>query len=165
MKRANNWERRVVNIPEQTLRDLYIGRALPIEAVADELGFCAATILKYMRRYGIPSRPRIAWGEAHHHWQGGRYLGGGYWMRYKPDHPRASRNSHYVREHILIWEEAHGKLLPASWHIHHLNGIKTDNRIVNLEALPSKKHYLITNVKARRIQQLEALLKNQGQLV
>lgn len=71
----------------------------------------------------------------------------------------------YICEHQLVWERAHNKKLPKGWHIHHLNGIKTDNRIINLVALPSFKHYLVLAEKAKRIQELEALLRQQGQLI
>ncbi len=100
-------------------------------------------------------------------WKGGRVkTANGYITVYKPDHPRATGgNRKYVLEHILIWEEAHGKPLPQGWIIHHINGIPDDNRIENLIALPRKKHYLVLQAKAKRIQELEALLKNQKQLL
>jgi len=81
----------------------------------------------------------------------------------RPNHPRA--NNGYVLEHIIIWEEANGKPLPKGWIIHHLNGIRDDNRLVNLQALPNKKHYLVLQAKAKRIQELEALINNQHQLM
>ena len=34
--------------------------------------------------------------------------------------------------HRMIWESVHG-LIPAGMQINHINGIKTDNRLVNLE--------------------------------
>lgn len=71
----------------------------------------------------------------------------------------------YAYEHIKIWESSHKKTLPKGWHIHHLNGIKTDNRIINLVALPDFKHKNVLASKAKRIQELEALLNNQGQLM
>jgi len=99
-------------------------------------------------------------------WEGGRFIKGGYIYVYAPTHPRAegSRKT-YVREHILIWEQTHGKALPEGWVIHHLNGIRIDNRPANLVALPSRKHSLILAVKSKRIQELEALLNKQGQLL
>lgn len=106
--------------------------------------------------------------ENHPNWKGGRVAlaGGarGYIGILKPDHPRANKGG-YVLEHILVWEEAHGKPLPKGWIIHHLNGIKNDNRPSNLIALPNKKHYLVLQAKAKRIQELEALLNNQSQLL
>lgn len=101
----------------------------------------------------------------HPNWKGGRIKTyNGYIMILKPEHPRVGKNG-YIMEHILVWEEAHSKPLPESWIIHHLNGIPDDNRPSNLEALPNKKHYLVLQAKAKRIQELEALLNNQHQLL
>ena len=99
----------------------------------------------------------------HPKWKGGRQESGGYIHIYMPDYPQ-SRNG-YIAEHILIWEQAHGKPLPKGWVIHHLNGIKTDNRISNLVALPKYQHNAILAAKAKRIQELEAMLHQQGQLI
>jgi len=104
-------------------------------------------------------------GQNHPNWKGGRYKSDtGYIYIYNPDYPIRSKRR-YIAEHLLIWEQAHGKPLPKGWIIHHLNGIKTDNRSINLVALPNRKHYLILEAKARRIQELEALLNGQHQLL
>ncbi len=98
-------------------------------------------------------------------WKGGKVKhGDGYILLYKPNHPRAN-NWGYVLEHIIIWERANNKPLPEGWCVHHLNGIKDDNRPSNLIGLSSRKHSLVLQAKAKRIQELEALLKNQGQLL
>jgi hypothetical protein len=106
----------------------------------------------------------IRTGEKHHNWKGGKMMRSGYVMLLRPDHPRANRDG-YVLEHILVWEQAHGKPLPKGWIVHHLNGIKNDNRPQNLPAMPNKKHYLVLQAKAKRIQELEALLNGQSQLL
>lgn len=104
-------------------------------------------------------------GERAGNWQGGRNIrSGGYIAILNKSHPRADKKG-YVLEHILIWEEANGRPLPKDWIIHHLNGIKTDNRISNLAAMPNRKHYLVLQAKAKRIQELEALLNGQHQLL
>mgnify|MGYP001593289981 FL=1 len=97
-------------------------------------------------------------------WKGGKIISGGYVYIYKPEHPRATK-THYVLEHILVWEKIHGKPLPPGWIIHHLNGIRSDNRPANLVGLPDKKHRHLLEAKAKRIQELEALLNNQGHLL
>ena len=85
-------------------------------------------------------------------------------MILSPGHPRADTDG-YVREHILMWEKAHGKPLPKGWIVHHLNGVRADNRPANLFGMEGKKHRFLLAEMQRRIQELEALLKLQGQLL
>lgn len=104
-------------------------------------------------------------GEKAPNWKGGRVKAtSGYILIMKPEHPRANPDG-YVYEHIVIWEQANNKSLPLGWVIHHLNGIITDNRPVNLEAMPDRRHNNLLAAKARRIQELEAMLNNQHQLL
>jgi len=98
-------------------------------------------------------------------WRGGRVRDRGGYIKIRMQNHHRVNQSGYVMEHIYIWEQANGKPVPEGWVIHHLNGIKDDNRISNLVALPCKKHYLVLQAKAKRIQELEALLRQQGQLI
>jgi hypothetical protein len=41
--------------------------------------------------------------------------------------------------HRVIWEEAYGEI-PPNHHIHHKNGVKTDNRLENLELMSQFDH-------------------------
>ena len=54
-------------------------------------------------------------------------------MRRIPDHPRASVRTPYVFEHIVVMEEVLGRHLLEGETVHHINGIKNDNRPENLE--------------------------------
>ena len=72
--------------------------------------------------------------EQNGHWKGGRTRHhAGYVMVPVPEHPRTSRTGGYVFEHILVMEELLGRLLLPGETVHHLNGVKDDNRPSNLE--------------------------------
>ncbi len=65
-------------------------------------------------------------------WKGGRAkISNGYIGIYSPNHPNKDQLG-YVREHRLLMEEKIGRYLRPEEVVHHINGIKTDNRIENL---------------------------------
>jgi hypothetical protein len=66
-------------------------------------------------------------------WKGGRtYHKKGYVMIRCPGHPRSSSNG-YVLEHILVMERHLGRQLEADEYVHHVNGVRHDNSVSNLE--------------------------------
>jgi hypothetical protein len=81
-------------------------------------------------------------------WKGGRYKSiNGYIRKRCEGHPRATQNGYYVMEHILVVEE-YLKACILTWcDVHHINGIKDDNRIENLQLLPHSVHSHLSNLK------------------
>jgi len=74
--------------------------------------------------------------------RGGRVIGGGGYVYIRcEDHPRATKKGKYVIEHRLIMEKHLGRLLGTQEHVHHKNGIRTDNRIENLALLSESEHH------------------------
>lgn len=55
----------------------------------------------------------------------------GYVYLYKPEHPSATKDGH-IKEHRFVMEQYIGRYLTDIEIVHHINEIKTDNRIENL---------------------------------
>lgn len=80
-------------------------------------------------------------GEKHHNYQGGKRKRDGYIQILKRNHPFSDKKG-YVLEHRYIMEQYLGRYLKSNEVIHHLNGIKNDNRIENLILLESQADHL-----------------------
>jgi len=154
-----------LNISKEKIIDLYLNKKMGVRSVAGKLGCCAETIERRMKLWGIPRRSvqeamkiqvERNGGHSHNYKGGRRFSDGGYILIYMPEHSRATQSGKcYVLEHIVVWENYHKKRLPNGYIIHHLNGIKTDNRPENLFAMKRGEHMRLAEPYKKRIRKLE----------
>lgn len=86
-------------------------------------------------------------GDKNYRWNGGRRKSmNGYSQIRNPHHPFCTHDG-YVFEHRIIWEQHHNAILLKWADVHHINGIKTDNRIENLEAMMHYQHTILEATK------------------
>ncbi len=105
------------------------------------LGQCPDCGTKISRGH-IHCRSCARRGEKNPAWKNGHiYSGHGYILVWKPTHPNVSKLG-YVLEHRLVIEEELGRLLKVEEVVHHINGIRDDNRIENLALFATQKEHI-----------------------
>lgn len=126
----------------------------------------AKLVYKVCKKHGIECQrtgPRA--GEGHPEWKGGRVLDrNGYVHVFAPDHPeckrvnearrlkangRYYRKEKYIQEHRLVMEKHIGRHLLPNEVVHHINGVKDDNRISNLVLFRSNADHLRVDLKGK----------------
>ena len=101
----------------------------PVHARTGRAKFCSRSCSSKSKR-GTKS-PR---------WKGGRYSDDrGYVYIKAPDHPHAYQYG-YVPESHIVAEKAIGRYLQSGEVVHHINGIKNDNRPDNLSVMTNSEH-------------------------
>lgn len=136
--------------------ELFYEKNLPTKAIAEHFGVATQTIASFRVLHKLPRRGHSVppWlGKKHSaltiekikksrtgkcsrernpNWKGGRYIShhGYVIVRVSDDHPFTYKG--YIREHRFVMEKKLGRFLKPEEQVHHINGIKTDNRIENL---------------------------------
>lgn len=162
-------------LSKEVLIKMYIEDKKSIRIIAKELKRGEGTIFKYLKIYEIETRPQhiarpqneetrkkislahsgkvlttehrknlsIA-GKGNKHNTPKKRIQRGYIHLYKPENSM-SNNTGYVYEHRILMSEFLGRPLLKNELVHHINEIKTDNRIQNLQIVTRSEHRAIHN--------------------
>jgi hypothetical protein len=108
------------------------------------------------KRHSPEAKARISAaqrGPQHHNWNGGRWKSSdGYiFVQMTPEHRFAEMRSSrgYVKEHRLVLAESLGRPLTPGEVAHHVNEIRDDNRLENLQLFESKATHVRFHRKLR----------------
>lgn len=98
--------------------------------------------IKHLEKYNFQK------GDKHPRWKGGRFhSSNGYIWLYKPNHLSANKcdPKGYILEHRYVMEQKIGRYLIKGEIVHHINGIRDDNRIDNLILTTSSINIAVSN--------------------
>jgi transposase len=137
-----NPQRKPLNVSE--LARLFRG-GTTIKTLAQKYSVSEATIKNRLRERGIQT-------DTFH--KGYKVKDSGYIQVLLPNHPRADKSG-YVPEHTLVMENHIGRYLKKNEVVHHINGVKGDNRIENLRLMTDFQHKCMHSGKERKIVDLQ----------
>lgn len=84
-----------------------------------------------------------------------KILRNGYRLVYLPNHPNAHKDG-YALEHVVAYGKYHNCIVDTDKYvIHHINGIKTDNREENLMMMTKSDHMSLHSTKRHELRRYE----------
>lgn len=126
---------------KEWLEQKYVKENMTAVEIGNLLNTSKTPILRLLRKYHIPLRKTGARGfkgSNHPKWKGGlKTNASGVYIRINAGKP----NAKYVKLARHLMEQHLGRSLTKEEIVHHINGVKTDNRIENLQLLPSQAEH------------------------
>jgi predicted HTH domain antitoxin len=130
---------------KKLLINLYSEEKMSINEISEKFNTTPTVVRRRLIEFDIPLRghkasAKLYSGEKNHLWNGGRRRHNeGYVQIKMPEHPNAD-GCGYIYEHRHVMEKHLGRFLERHEHVHHINEIKDDNRLENLQVLTNSEH-------------------------
>lgn len=112
--------------------------------------FCSMRCYIFKRKISNLTDASFKQREYHWNWKGGKIFSGGYLYIYKPEHLFCNHHK-YIKNSRLIMEQYLGRYLNPKEVVHHINNIKTDDRIENLKLFRNKSEHRKYHSKIKSI--------------
>lgn len=133
--RSGNTTANLGRLSKEHLTQLYVTKKLQLDEVARTIDVSVPTVRRYLHLHGIPLRSRADGAALRLRQPAGTILtrwvsGSGYVM---VSVVAESGGTYRIAEHRHVLEVALGRKLRRDESVHHVNGVRTDNRVENLQ--------------------------------
>jgi hypothetical protein len=126
-------------------------RKLESDIIGERPCKCGCGKMVQVKRWTLnPSKTKTEYIKGHQQygnkrgWKTGEIRQNGYVVIYSPNHPHRNVQANgYVKRARLVMEKYLGRYLERNEIIHHLNGIRDDDRIENLVVTTNSRHLSI----------------------
>jgi len=146
--------KKIIDISKDMLYQKYWNEEKSISQIAKEFDISYGAIRNRMVLYNINRRKKCitGYGKNHPGWKGGNHItdSDGYILLRNKTHPNSSSNG-YLREHIYVMSKHIKRPLEKGERVHHINGIKDDNRIENLFLCSNEMEHKRTHAQKERL--------------
>ena len=131
-----DYRKKVYKINKEDLFRAYNIEHKKLKQIADDFDCGETTVVRLLKKFNIPKREKTVSCVGQK-----KKTSDGYILVLYPIHPYSTLRG-YVLEHRLVMEKYLGRYLTKQEVVHHINGIRDDNRLKNLRLFKNKSEHI-----------------------